>query len=172
MDSFRRLDQLINRGVAVTVPVSDDGFCGHECLQPDCQKYFGIVLGTGLEGDDLPCHCSYCGHADEQSSFHTKDQLKYFSSVVQQRLSDAIFGDFQEMSAQINSRQDRSGRVSTKTTRSRRPKIQSYDEKKTGNRTRLCFMYPPLHGLRGICILPRLRRTQLVPDSHEEHGGR
>ena len=155
MDSFRRLDQLINRGVAVTVPVSDDGFCGRECPQPDCQKYFGIVLGTGLEGEDLPCHCPYCGHADEQSSFHTKDQLKYFSSVVQQRLSDAIFGDFQEMSAQFNSRQDRSGlvRVSTKTTRSRRPKIHSYDEKKLETELvcSLCTLRYMVYGVFAFC---------------------
>jgi len=131
MDSFRRLDQLINRGVTVTVPVSDDGFCGRECPKPDCRKYFVIVFGTGMEGEDLLCHCPYCGHADEHSSFHTQDQLKYFSSVAQQRLSDAILGDLQEMSAQINSRQDNSSlvRVSAKTTRSRRPTIHSYDEK-------------------------------------------
>jgi len=131
MDSFRRLDQLINRGVTVTVPVRDDGFCGRECPEPDCQKYFGIVCGTGMEGEDLPCHCPYCGHAEEHSSFHTKDQLKYFSSVAQQRLSDAILGDLQEMSAKINSQQDRSSllQISVKTARSHRPTIHSYDEK-------------------------------------------
>ena len=131
MDSFRRLDQLINRGVTVTVPVSDDGFCGRECPNPNCQKYFGIVLGTGLEGENLPCHCPYCGHADEHSSFYTKDQIKHVSSVIQQKVSDAMFGDLQELSAKINSQQDRASflQMSAKTTRSHRPTIHSYDEK-------------------------------------------
>ena len=155
MDSFRRLDQLINRGVTVTLPVSDNGFCGRECPQPDCQKYFGIVLGTGLEGEDLPCHCPYCGYADEHSSFHTKDQLKYFSSVAQQRWSDAILGDLQEMSSQINSRQDRSSlvRASAKTTRSHRPTIHSYDEKQLETELvcSFCTLRYTVYGVFAFC---------------------
>lgn len=155
MDSFRRLKQLVNSELKIPVPVSNEGFWGRECPQRDCEKHFGLVPGTGLQGENLPCHCPYCGHRDEHASFYTKDQIKYFSSVVEQKLSDATFRDFQELSAGINSKHDRSSfvRISAKTTRSHRPTIHSYDEKRleTDLVCSFCTLRYTVYGVFAFC---------------------
>lgn len=68
----------------ISIPISikpdEDGFVGRQCPSKGCCGYFKIQFGTGLKGEDLPCHCPYCGHKDNQGAFLTEDQEKYVHS--------------------------------------------------------------------------------------------
>ena len=54
--NLNHLKQLGNR-VQVTIPKDEEGYLGRECPQSDCEGYFKIKPGTGLSGENLPCHC-------------------------------------------------------------------------------------------------------------------
>jgi hypothetical protein len=76
--------------VAVTMPKDSDGFIGRECPEPKCEGYFKIKLGTGMTGENLPCHCPYCGYVGPTDRFWTKDQIKYAQSVAFRKFSDSF----------------------------------------------------------------------------------
>jgi len=78
---------------AISMGNDEDGFFGRECPQEDCLGYFKIELGTGLEGDDLPCHCPYCGHVDPHDQFWTQDQLEYAKSLAMRKVQDYVFDE-------------------------------------------------------------------------------
>jgi hypothetical protein len=58
--------------------------------------YFKIELGTGLKGDDLPCHCPYCGFIAGQDQFFTQDQIDYATSVAINKVTDAVLKDLRQ----------------------------------------------------------------------------
>ena len=72
MEHFRRL----GTGISILISEDEHSFTGRECPQPDCEGYFTIAFGTGLEGDGLPCHCPYCGHVAGHDQFWTKAQIE------------------------------------------------------------------------------------------------
>jgi len=76
--------------VAVTIPKDSDGFMGRECPEAECLGYFKIKPGTGLTGENLPCHCPYCGYTGPTDRFWTKEQIKYAQSIAVRRFSDAL----------------------------------------------------------------------------------
>jgi len=69
--------------IKFSIPMRNDeeGFFGRECPNEECVGYFKIELGTGLQGEDLPCYCPYCGHAGPHDTFWTQDQLEYARSA-------------------------------------------------------------------------------------------
>lgn len=70
--------------IEFTVPMGndDEGFFGRECPREECLGYFKIELGTGLKGQNLPCHCPYCGHVGPHDTFWTQDQLQYARTLA------------------------------------------------------------------------------------------
>ena len=93
---MRHLRQLGNR-ISVPITTDEDGFTGRECPNAECEGYFKIVSGTGLEGDGLPCHCPYCGHTADHDEFWTKEQIRYAKSVAMRQISDAIRKDLKSL---------------------------------------------------------------------------
>jgi hypothetical protein len=93
MDNVRRL------GDSISIPIRPDeeGFIGRECPQQDCQGYFKIEFGTGLKGENLPCHCPYCGYTSGQEQFWTKEQIEYAKSVAVRQITKAVHGDLKKM---------------------------------------------------------------------------
>jgi len=93
MDNLRRL------GNSISVPITADeqGFTGRECPLPNCEGYFKIEPGTGLQGEDLPCHCPYCGHAAGHDQFWTKEQIEYAKSVAIRKIADAVHKDLKTL---------------------------------------------------------------------------
>jgi hypothetical protein len=79
---------------SITLKNDEEGFFGRECPNEECLGYFKVELGTGLQGEDLPCHCPYCGHVGPHDTFWTKDQLEYARSAakreVQKHLGDVL----------------------------------------------------------------------------------
>ena len=93
---MRHLRQLGNR-ISVPITADEDGFTGRECPNTECEGYFKIVSGTGLEGDGLPCHCPYCGHTAGHDEFWTQEQIRHAKSVAMRRISDAIRKDLKSL---------------------------------------------------------------------------
>jgi len=67
---------------SISIPPDENGLIGRECPEPKCENYFKIQPGTGLKGEDLRCHCPYCGHAAGQDKFFSKAQVEYAKFVV------------------------------------------------------------------------------------------
>lgn len=83
--------------ISVSIPADERGFTGRECPKPDCEGYFKIELGTGLSGDDLPCHCPYCGHVAGHDHFWTKEQIEYAQSIALRSVADALHRGLKKM---------------------------------------------------------------------------
>ena len=100
------MSHLSKLGDRISIPINpdEDGFTGRECHQSDCEGYFKIECGTGLEGRDLPCHCPYCGHAAEHDQFWTKEQVKYIESAVTREVTEAVHRDLKEMEFNLEPR--------------------------------------------------------------------
>jgi hypothetical protein len=80
----------------ISLPTDNGGYLGRECPAVDYKGYFKIVPGTGL-ADVNDCHCPYCGHAADQSEFHTPDQIGYAKSLVLRKVSDALIKDLKSL---------------------------------------------------------------------------
>lgn len=93
MNHLRRL------GSSISIPIEpdEDGFTGRECPNSDCEGYFKIEFGTGLKGENLPCHCPYCGHTAPHDQFWTKEQIEYAKSVALRKITDALHKDLKKL---------------------------------------------------------------------------
>lgn len=93
------MDHLRRRGNSILIPIPSDenAFTARECPQADCEGYFKIELGTGLNGEGLPCHCPYCGHTAGHDQFWTKEQIEYTKSVAMRKITDALHKDFKKL---------------------------------------------------------------------------
>lgn len=89
------MTNLSRLGSNFSIPISSDehGFTGRECPDEDCEGYFKIEFGTGLEGENLPCHCPYCGHLGPHDEFWTKEQIEYAKSVAMRKITEAVRKD-------------------------------------------------------------------------------
>ena len=99
-NSFRNLKRLED-GIRVSIPTDEDGLVGRECPNPDCLGYFKIKPGTGLAGEDLPCHCPYCGETEGQDHFWTQDQIDYARSIMMNEVSKALKVDIKEWDREL-----------------------------------------------------------------------
>ena len=106
---LRRLGNQFN----VSFPLDSRGYLGRECPEADCKRYFKIKPGTGLKGENLPCHCPYCGDEGAVDTFHTPKQIKYAESVVFHQVHKAVVRDLKDMARDFN-RRTRGGLFSLK----------------------------------------------------------
>ncbi|MCK4874113.1 MAG: hypothetical protein KAS72_15425 [Phycisphaerales bacterium] len=82
--------------ISVPIEADEDGFTGRECPVDKCQGYFKIEYGTGLQGEDLPCHCPYCGYTGAHDEFWTKEQIAYAESIAMRQIERAIIRGLKE----------------------------------------------------------------------------
>lgn len=85
-----------NMDFSIQIPTDEKGFVGRECPEPDCEGYFKVMFGTGLEGEGLPCHCPYCGFEGPMDQFWTKEQLDYVQSIVAGKVKDHIYQELKK----------------------------------------------------------------------------
>lgn len=85
-----------NMDFSIQIPMDEKGFVGRECPEPDCEGYFKVMLGTGLKGEGLPCHCPYCGFEGSMDQFWTKKQLDYVKSIVAGKVKDHIYQELKK----------------------------------------------------------------------------
>lgn len=81
----------------ITFPKDEHGLIGRECPLAECESYFKLQPGTGLKGEDLPCHCPYCGHKDSSNKFFTKAQIEYANSIVMNQVTGAVLKDLKAL---------------------------------------------------------------------------
>lgn len=82
---------------SISLPSDEEGLIGRECPVPECEGYFKLQPGTGLKGENLLCHCPYCGHGAGSDKFFTKAQVEYATSVVMREVTGALLKDLKSL---------------------------------------------------------------------------
>jgi hypothetical protein len=82
---------------SISLPPDEEGFIGRECPAAECEGYFKLQPGTGLKGENLPCHCPYCGHGACSDQFRTKAQVEYAKSIVMRQVTGALLKDLKSL---------------------------------------------------------------------------
>ena len=149
MDHLRRL----GTSISISIPPDENRFTGRECPQAECEGYFKIELGTGLEGEGLPCHCPYCGHAAGHDHFWTREQIEYARSVARRRITDAIRKDLKKLEFDYKPRGAFGIGFSLKLKRGPQPPIRYYREKQLETEVvcRNCTLRYSVYGVFGFC---------------------
>lgn len=93
---MKHLDSLETQ-FSISIPRDEHGLVGRECPEAECEGYFKIEPGTGLTGENLPCHCPYCGYVDEANKFFTKAQVEYAKSIVLNKVTGALIKDLKSL---------------------------------------------------------------------------
>lgn len=83
--------------LSISLPPDEEGFIGRECPVVECEGYFKLQPGTGLKGENFPCHCPYCGHVAGSDKFFTKAQVEYAKSVVMRQVTGALLKDLKSL---------------------------------------------------------------------------
>lgn len=83
--------------ISIPIPMDATGMVGRECPNRECEGYFKIQPGTGLEGDDLLCVCPYCGQKETSDSFWTKEQIDYAKSYAIRQWSDILTRELKQL---------------------------------------------------------------------------
>lgn len=71
------------------MPSDEKGYIGRECPNSECEGYFKVLPGTGIQGAN-ECYCPYCGYKGQQNEFFTKDQIEYIRSYGKRFVADAL----------------------------------------------------------------------------------
>jgi hypothetical protein len=82
---------------SISLPCDAEGLIGRECPVTECEGYFKVQPGTGLKGENVPCHCPYCGRGAGSDKFYTKAQVEYAKSVVMREVSGALLKDLKSL---------------------------------------------------------------------------
>lgn len=114
---------------SIPIQTDEDGFFGRECPDEKCLGYFKVEPGTGLQGEDLPCHCPYCGHTASNDHFWTQDQLEYAKSAALREAQSYITGMFQDAFPPARHRSDDFISISWEFKPGTPPPLRYYQEK-------------------------------------------
>jgi len=77
--------------MSVAIPKDEDGRVARECPNQECSPgYFKVKLGTGITGGQTVAYCPYCQSAAEPSDFHTKEQIRYATDLVEREAKIGI----------------------------------------------------------------------------------
>ena len=149
MNHLRRL----GNSMSISIPADKDGFTGRECPQADCEGYFKIEFGTGLKGEEHPCHCPYCNHTAGQDHFATKAQIEYAKSIAIRKMTDAIYKDLKKLEFNHKPRGAFGLGISMKVSPFRRIPIHKYREKQleTEIACNNCTLRYAVYGVFAFC---------------------
>lgn len=150
--SMRHLKQL-GQGFQISMPTDENGLVGRECPNPECIGYFKIKLGTGLKGENLPCHCPYCGHTAGQDQFWTQEQIEYARSVALRKISAAFKQDIKDWDRRLRQK-TRGGFVQLRVEYKGRPHpIRYYEERELETRVVCdqCTLEYAIYGVFAYC---------------------
>ena len=150
--SFRRLERL-GKGISISFPLDENGLAGRECPNPNCLGYFKIRFGTGLQGEDLPCHCPYCGHTTGQDQFWTQEQIAYITSVAQRRIDEALRADMRDWDRELRRKSRGSFLKLSVDYKGRSHPIRYYEEKQLETRVtcEVCTLEYAIYGVFAYC---------------------
>jgi len=141
-------------GNTFNIPISKDeeGFLGRECPVTDCEGYFKITPGTGLQGT-TDCICPYCGHKGHQNKFFTKDQIEYAKSVAIRKITGAIVKDLKTLEFEHKPKGPFGIGLSLKVEPGRQRPIYWYREKELETQIvcSSCTLKYAVYGVFGFC---------------------
>lgn len=148
MDNLKRLGNQFS----ISIPRDKDGYVGRECPIEKCLGYFKITPGTGVT-EPSPCHCPYCGHAGEQNTFFTQEQINYARSVAIQKITGAVRKDFKSLEFDHRPRGAFGIGISMKLQDAPLPLIQHYREKELETEVLCsqCTLRYAIYGVFGWC---------------------
>ena len=148
MHHLRRL----GNSTSISLPTDDNGLTGRECPQQQCEGYFKIKFGTGLEGENK-CHCPYCGYAAEHSQFFTDEQVNYAKSVASRRVVEAFTKDLKRLEFESKPRGSFGIGVSMKVKPGRPPPIRHYRERQLETEVvcNVCTLRYSVYGVFAFC---------------------
>ena len=139
--------------VSFSIPFEPDeeGFFGREC--PECESYFKIVLGTGLKGEGLPCHCPYCGHVDSMDQFWTQDQIEFAKSYALQQAGQLVYDELKKLEFNHKAKGPFGIGISMKLERGSPIPIQYYREKRLETKIVCdnCGLHYSVYGVFAYC---------------------
>lgn len=150
--SFQNLRQFENR-ISIPLPLDENGLIGRECPNQECLGYFKIKPGTGLQGEDIPCHCPYCGYTAGQDEFYTQEQIDYARSVALNTFQKAIQKDMRDWDKKLQ-RQTRNSFIKLKIEYKGHPSlIHYYREKELETEVicERCSLQYAIYGVFGYC---------------------
>ena len=149
---MRNLRRLGN-SISVSFPPDEHGFLGRECPVEECEGYFKISPGTGLTGENLPCHCPYCGHTASPKEFFTKAQIEYAKSVAIRQITNAVRADLKKMEFNHKPKGAFGIGISMKLKPGRLPPIRYYREEtlETEAVCSECTLRYAVYGVFGFC---------------------
>lgn len=152
MNILRNLKRL-EQGIRLTLPTDEEGFIGRQCPNDECKGYFKVTFGTGLKGENLPCHCPYCGHTGEQSDFITCEQIEYLKSIMGREAMKALHKDMKEMEFEIKPKGPFGIGVSMKLETLRLQPIHCYRDKKLETHIECsnCTLKYAVYGVFAFC---------------------
>ena len=137
---------------SITLPPDEEGLIGRECPLAECEGYFKLQPGTGLKGENLQCHCPYCGHGACSDKFFTKAQVDYAKSVVMREVTGALLKDLKSMEFNHKPRGafgiDISMKVSGQPTAIRRYRESKLETEVVCDR---CTLRYTIYGVFGFC---------------------
>ena len=133
--------------IAISIDPDENGYIGREC--PECEGYFKITPGTGLEGD-VPCHCPYCGAEASQDEYFTKEQIEYAKSVALNQITGSLIKQMKKMEVKSNPRDFISMSISVK---GKPHPISYYREQKLEQEVECenCTLRYSIFGVFGYC---------------------
>lgn len=91
----------LNDHIYVNLPTDDKGLTTRLCPQEECKGVFKVKFGTGLKGENLPCHCPYCGWTSDAGDFETPEQIEYAKSVALNQLMSALSKDLKDWAREL-----------------------------------------------------------------------
>lgn len=170
MDHVRPL----GNSISIPIPADENGFTGRECPQPECEGYFKIELGTGLEGEGIPCHCPYCGHTEGHDHFWTKEQIEYAESVAMRRITDALYKDLKGLEFNHKPKGAFGIGISLKVQPGRPTSIHHYREKQLETEVVCvnCTLRYSVYGVFAFCPDCGEHNSLLILDSNLEVVGK
>jgi Zn finger protein HypA/HybF involved in hydrogenase expression len=106
----------------------DNGMYGREC--PECEGYFKVKGGTGLDIDLMTC--PYCGIRSSADEFFTNAQIDYIQSIVVNEIGKLVHKSFKSLE-----RENRKGFVTFKVNdRLKRLPLEKYSEQELQTNTK------------------------------------
>ena len=87
----------------IAFELDDKGMVGRQCPATDCERYFKLKPGTGLNSDVT--RCPYCGNKSPSGDFLTTDQRKYAISVAAREIAGPLVKQFARSVERQNRRQ-------------------------------------------------------------------
>ncbi len=139
--------------IRIPIFTDEDGMLGRECPAQECLGYFKIKLGTGLKGENLPCHCPYCGHTGSQNTFWTQEQIEYAKSIALRKLQGVVIQELKKMEFNHPPRGPFGIGISMKVEEGPKPPVRYYREKVLETRVICdhCGLDYAIYGLFAYC---------------------